>query len=160
MVNPGASRLDLISILALAWRASRRYILGEWCSSISILALAWRASRRHRLRIRARRISILALAWRASSCSVSSIARDTLFQFSPSRGGRHTEKRRSQNAKYFNSRPRVEGVSGNTIPANINTISILALAWRASILERMERGESVISILALAWRASANNIDS
>ena len=57
----------------------------------------------------------------------------TVFQFSPSRGGRlpacHGGCRPHL---YFNSRPRVEGVQNIQGWAKNRIISILALAWRAS----------------------------
>ena len=58
---------------------------------MSILALAWRASEPIGMNRQVGSISILALAWRASPFFASSISIPLIFQFSPSRGGRHTE---------------------------------------------------------------------
>ena len=100
---------------------------------ISILALAWRASANAILCVKPYHISILALAWRASVVVDVEKKLISIFQFSPSRGGRHRVAAGIHVTDYFNSRPRVEGVIRN-IPDNQSDsfISILALAWRAS----------------------------
>ena len=65
---------DVISILALAWRASEPIGMNRQVGSISILALAWRASPNYKNPLAAKKISILALAWRASNPWLPQIA--------------------------------------------------------------------------------------
>ena len=103
--------------------------------------------------------------------------RMTYFNSRPRVEGVHLQAARTaERLNYFNSRPRVEGVNGSVVTTAVaGTISILALAWRASASNNNSTADSTfqfspsrggrprayqnlgrpeISILALAWRAS------
>ena len=102
-------------------------------SIVSILALAQRASDAASGGLDNVLVSILALAQRASIQGPGRAAR-LGFQFSPSHRGHHRNVTvRCYKSRSFNSRPRTEGISaGSATGAVPFTVSILALAQRAS----------------------------
>ena len=135
---------------------------------ISILALAGRATSSATANVHTLlHISILALAGRATWFQTTRLlflrhfnsrprgegdmglypwdTRKSLFQFSPSRGGRRSPWRwRSSASRYFNSRPRGEGdAERSMIEGGTAIISILALAGRATIHSEIGVGDNV-----------------
>ena len=82
--------------------------------------------------------------------------RQRAFQFSPSRGGRPKTNREIELGDRFQFSPSRGGRPKFLIKVlDENRISILALAWRASLhAQQQELLLHAISILALAWRAS------
>ena len=146
-------------------------------SLISILAPAWGASVAAPAAFQLADISILAPAWGASWREVYAATGTIQFQFSPPRGGRPEERSKATAAKrYFNSRPRVGGVTTSNYTLDDIIISILAPAWGASLFVNTYRDifsyfnsrprvggvhrlrglgqDCRISILAPAWGAS------
>ena len=100
-----------ISILALAWRASKPMVYDARGNGISILALAWRASYNYTAeQLQQYQISILALAWRASQVLVKAETIRMHFNSRPRVEGVRVVAFPSVGVIHFNSRPRVEGV--------------------------------------------------
>ena len=64
---------------------------------------------------------------------------------------------RQRLAQRFNPRPRVEGDEVHGGSLLLNSVSIRALAWRATQLNGRPIGDYVVSIRALAWRATRAN---
>ena len=77
-----------------------------------------------------------------------------MFQFTPSRGGRHSSRKFSEQTLSFNSRPRAEGDITPCIQYLLFVVSIHALARRATFRFPQRLRYARVSIHALARRAT------
>jgi len=147
--------VSIVSIRALAWRATSRFSTLTRTTAVSIRALAWRATSHTWLKSSAGRGFNPRPRVEGDGSSSSFPHTFTPFQSAPSRGGRHRHSSSCSSSLMFQSAPSRGGrLQYDRVPAESVIVSIRALAWRATVWRFKSRLPERVSIRALAWRAT------